>query len=129
MKNVYLLLFSVFCIISCSDSEENYLGNWDATFIAINDQEPFVCSSSWLDVFKLDDGSMQVELEICDEEFFSITNNYNYNTIEFGFVERPTVDLEIVVEGTLEYMGGGELELRMYRDIYIDGFIASGKDY
>lgn len=128
MKNIYLLLL-LFSLTACSDSEERYLGSWNAEYIEVNQLEPFFCSSSWAEVFKLDDGSMRVEVKICDEEFFAISNNYNYDFVEFGFSDQPTFDVEIVVEGTLEYIGGGELELNMIRDVYVDGFFVSGKEY
>ena len=128
MKHICLLLL-VICLSACSDTEERYLGNWDADYIEINQIEPLFCSSSWAEIFKLNDGNMRVEVKICDEEFFATTNNYNYDVVEFGFVDQPTFDVEIVVEGTFEYIGGGQLELNMIRDIYVDGFLVSGKEY
>lgn len=128
MKNIYLILL-VFSLAACSDSEERYLGSWSAEYIEVNQLEPFFCSSSWAEVFKLDDGSMRVEIKVCDEEFFATSNNYNYDFVEFSFIDQPTFDVEIIVEGTLEYISGGELELNMIRDVYVDGFFVSGKDY
>ena len=131
MKQLYFWLsIIVLGLSSCGDdNEENYLGSWDAAYIEINDLEPLFCSSSWAEVFKLDDGNMRVELRICDEEFFATTNNYNFDIVEFAFVDQPANDVEIVVEGTIEYVGGGELQLNMIRDVYVDGFFVSGKDY
>lgn len=115
--------------ISCSDDQENYLGSWNAEYIEINGSQPFFCASGWAEIFKMDDGSMRVELGICDEEFFATTNSYNFDLVEFGFTDQPASDIEIVVEGSIEYIGGGEIQLNMFRDIYIDGFFTSGKDY
>ena len=128
MKHVYLLMLVV-GLSACNDNEEAYLGSWKASYIEINEVEPVFCSSSWAEVFKLDDGSMRVELRICDEEFFVTTNNYNFDIVEFDFVDEPVSDVEIVVEGTIEYIGGGEIQLIMIRDVYVDGFFVSGKDY
>jgi len=128
MKHFYLLLL-VLSITACSDSEEQYLGNWKANYIEVNQQEPLFCSSSWTEIYKLDDGSMRVEVKICDETFFATSNTYNFDFVEFGFVERPAFDIEIVVEGTLNFIGNGEIELDMFRDVYVGGFFASGKDY
>ncbi len=130
MKHIYAFLtLIVLGLSSCSDPEESYLGNWDAAYVEVNGVEPFFCSSSWAEVFKLDDESMRVELRICDEEFFATTNDYNFDVVEFGFVDQPTIDIEIVVQGTIEYIGSGEIQLEMIRDIYVDGFFTSGKDY
>ena len=131
MKQIYLCL-SVLIIgfSSCSeDREERYLGNWDAAYLEINEVEPVFCGNSWAEVFKLDDGRMRVELQICEEEFFATTSKYNYDFVEFEFADQLASDVEIVVEGTIEYIGGGEIRLEMFRDVYVDGFFVSGSDY
>ena len=131
MKNIHLWISIIIIgLSSCNDDKvENYLGNWDAAYIEINEVEPIFCTKSWAEIFKLDDGSMRVELRICEEEFFATTNNYNFDRVEFDFVDQLASDVEIVVEGTIKYIGGVEIQLEMLRDVYVDGFFVSEKDY
>lgn len=130
MKQLYICLSVIIVsLTACGTNEENYLGNWDAAYIEINQVEPWLCSSSWAEIYKLDDGSMRVELRICDEEFFATSNNYNYDIVEFEFVDALSSDVDVVVEGTIQYVGSGEIELDMIRDVYVDGFFVSGKSY
>ena len=131
MKHIYLgISILIIGLSSCNDDQvENYLGNWDAAYLEINEVEPIFCSSSWAEIFKLDDGSMRVELRICEEELFATTTNYNFDFVEFDFVDQVASGIEVVVEGTIKYIGREEIQLEMIRDVYVDGFFVSGKDY